>query len=401
MLVELPVAPVELPVAPMPPILPMTPPRPGEYGSASLRRERRRQTALRRTWTRSHWWYPFVLATVLVAGVWGLLRVDQFVAHHLVWPVQGARFVEVAPSLGATPVAVVEPRLEDAGLTIVIAGLNRKSGSDIVEALPALRQPGTRIFTLVHGTGISDDDLLEKFDALLAAVQPREVHFFGSSMGGNIALNLARHLEQRRPDTPSPSTTALPTVGYLLLDGTPLDAHDVRERSRTRADALTWMTEALNTEGGAVARVTAEVLAQREQWSTGAFPFLQPRAEDLNFKLQQVMRDKIGRVGISTRLVKEQYGVIRRMRPAELFADLSPATTIGYFLPEDREADRTVDVAQVEAKLTALAERHDLDVRILPIAGAQHASAENQAAAYNAEIARLLASRSAGSGLAS
>lgn len=388
------------------------PPAPlGEFDAPHLRAERRRERAERRVQTRGRWWYPLAVLAVVIAAAWGLLRADQFLAHHVIWPAQGARFVEVR-SDSAGPAPATEPRLEGARLTIVVGGLNRKSGTEIARALPALRQPGTRVFSLVHGSGISEDDLADKFDTLLAEHRPREVNFYGSSMGGDVVLNLALHLERRRPEVPttqpdqgSPPAAAdptrlppppLPTIGVLMLDCTPLGPDDVRDSSRTRADALTSLTEALDTEGGAVARVAAEVLAQREQWSTGAFPFLQVRREDLRFKVDQVLRDKIGRVGISTRLVKDQYGVIRRMRADEVFATLSPSTTILYLLPADRAADRTVDVAQVEDELAGHAAVFGLDVRIVPIEGAHHASAEADADAYNRAIERVLDARHGG-----
>ena len=53
-------------------------------------------------------------------------------------------------------------------MMIVAAGLNRKSGTGVAAALmPSLTVDGTRVFSLVYGSGINDQDILDKYDALL------------------------------------------------------------------------------------------------------------------------------------------------------------------------------------------------------------------------------------------
>ena len=62
-------------------------------------------------------------------------------------------------------------------------------------------------------------------------------------------------------------------------------------------------------------------------------------------------REKIGAPGISTELIKDQYGVIRRTDIDDIVDALSPGTRIVYFLPENRHDDRTIRVEQVETTL--------------------------------------------------
>ena len=62
-------------------------------------------------------------------------------------------------------------------------------------------------------------------------------------------------------------------------------------------------------------------------------------------------REKISAPGISTQLIKDQYGVIRRTDIDEIADSLGPGTRIVYFLPEQRHDDRTVRVEQVEQRL--------------------------------------------------
>ena len=126
------------------------------------------------------------------AGCWGLLKTDQLVADTLIWPSRGAQFVEVGP-IPDNPDAVGGPMM------IVVGGLNRKSGTGAAAALmPALTVGHTRVFSLIYGSGINDQDILDKFDALTSKYQPREVSFFGSSMGGDVVLDLAAHAQDRR-----------------------------------------------------------------------------------------------------------------------------------------------------------------------------------------------------------
>ena len=43
------------------------------------------------------------IAVLTLMSMWGMLRADQFLSGVLVWPHQGARFVEISDGLPATP----------------------------------------------------------------------------------------------------------------------------------------------------------------------------------------------------------------------------------------------------------------------------------------------------------
>ena len=173
-----------------------------EYGSPAVVAALRRERNERRLRNRSRWWYlPSVLA-ILLCCTWGLLRLDQWVATRVIWPHAGARFVEVAPTLD-------QPRSLGGRLVVVIGGLNRKSGTDIALALlPGLGGVDTRLFSLVYGSEIAERDVVDKFDALVADVRPRIVDFYGSSMGGDIALILAAHSQVVRDRAEADATAA-------------------------------------------------------------------------------------------------------------------------------------------------------------------------------------------------
>jgi len=132
--------------------------------------------------------------------------------------------------------------------------------------------------------------------------------------------------------------------------------------------------------------MAAEVLGQQQQWSSGRFPFLQVRTDDLLFKINQVWQQKISAPGISTQLIKDQYGVIRRTDIDEISESFVPGTRIVYFLPESRHDDRTVRVERVEQTLLQLAADRAFDLRIVEIPGGHHASAESNSEAYRLAI---------------
>ena len=466
-----------------------------EYDSPAVRLALRRERDERRTRIRSHWWFPLFVLLIALSGVWGLIKADQVIAQDLIWPGAGAQFVEVGP-------IPEDPDAIGGRMMIVAAGLNRKSGTGVAAVLmPSLTVGGTRVFSLVYGSGINDQDILDKYNGLLNRYQPRQVSFFGSSMGGDVVLALAAHTQTLRdayrsdlqsaavdtvvsqgtsgqeltagagsaesadpaasthpPRTPTDAaaaptadpTAADPTVGIrrpvgaqtaeitgilllpdaavsrqvgatglsamsldfrtaavprrgivqpeilppprlgtIFLDCSPLGADDVRDSSRTQADLLTGIIEGLDTEGGAGVRLAAEVLAQREQWSSGAFPFLQVRYEDLKYKFSQVLREKISSPGISTQLIKDQYGVIRRTDIDDITDALGPGTRIVYFLPEQRSDDRTVRVEQVESTLLRLASEKQLNVSVVSIPGGHHASAETDSSTYRTAMDHL------------
>jgi len=404
---------------------PLPPVPPDEYNSPGVRARRRLAAAQQRAARRATWWYPLIVIGCLFASLWGVLRIDQYLADRFFWPSSGAQFVEVGP-------VPDDPDATGGPVVVVAGGLNRKSGTGpALSLLPALSADGARVFSLVYGSGISDRDIADKFDSLLERVQPDRVDFFGSSMGGDVVLGLARHLRQMRadyrdaqaaaPDTrPSPAqvvpsqpavaasrsrfavlvttpqmptTGAPPRLGVIYLDCTPLSAADVRDTGRTRADALTGISEALHTDGGVGVRLAAEVLAQQRQWSTGRFPFVDVRWPDLAFKVDQVWREKIGGPGISTQLIKDQYGVIRRMDIDAVAHDLGAGTRIVYFRPEVPTDDRVVRVAAAELSLRRLAADNGLDLRIDLIPGGHHASAESNTDQYLAVLDSIATTR--------
>lgn len=403
-----------------------------DLDSPAVRRGRRQARAARAAARRAAWWFPFALMGLVLAGLWGLLRLDQYVADRFFWPTSGAQFVEVGP-------VPDDPGATGGTITVVAGGLNRKSGTGPALALlPALSADGARVFSLVYGNGISDDDIRDKFQTLVDRVRPDRVDFFGSSMGGDVVLRLAQHVQLARtelrnqpseastadlrplpaqvraersapratptgfarltagasgsppPDDPRPTP---PRLGVIYLDCTPLGAADVRDVGRTRADAITALSEALHTDGGIGVRLTAEVLAQQPQWSTGRFPFLDVRWDELAFKIDQVWRDKIDGPGISTQLIKDQYGVIRRTDIDAVARDLGHDARIVYFRPAQAADDRVVRVGAAEATLRDLAGQFDLDVRIAEIPHGHHAAAESNPAAYLTVIDEVRDSR--------
>jgi len=496
-------------VGPVPTAMPPVPS--GQFDSTEVRQARRRERVERRALYRSRWWFPLLIVGMVLGGFWGALKVDQRVAEELVWPSHGARFAEVSSSIDTIP-------RPGGRLMIVVGGLNRTSGTGVALALlPSLEADGTRVFSLVYGSGINDQDIRDKFDALVAEVKPREVSFFGSSMGGDVVLNMAAHAQEDRdryvqdtvlgtvgiggivgtdgltvpdagpardagpavgdgsaaaattptdPDGGQPlgsetagltdflvpaaltntlnglvgrlpvaaadaggpaagtssdnigrhdngngssgrtSTSAAnglaaggtlvsgsqsvslppPRIGTIYLDCTPLGTDDVRDASRTQADAFTGLTEAIGTDGGAVTRLAAEMLGQRHQWASGRFPFLQVRWDDFDYKVDQVMREKIGGTGVSTQLIKDQYGVIRRLDMSAIAGTLASGTRIVYFLPTTPTDDRTVRVEQVQTELQELETSAGLNVRFEQVPGGHHASAESNPDSYRLGI---------------
>lgn len=395
---------------------PMAPVPASDYDSPVVRAQVRLIRAQHRAHRRACWWWAPAILGLLLCGFWGVLRVDQYVADRFFWPTSGAQFVEVGPG-PADPAAI------GGTVTVVAGGLNRKSGTGPALALlPALTAHGGRVVSLVYGSGIDDDDIRDKFQALVDRLRPDRVDFFGSSMGGDVVLRLAQHLQLVRSDhlrahpsdawvgtarpvpaqvhadrsvsrvtptgfarlTAAPAGTAAsdddrvpPRLGVIYLDCTPLGAADVRDVGRTRADVITGLSETLHTDGGVGVRMAAEVLAQQSQWSTGHLPFVDIRWDDLSFKIDQVWREKIDGPGISTQLVKDQYGAIRRMDIDAVAGDLGTDARIVYFRPEVAADDRVVRAGAAEATLRELAREFDLDVRIAKIPGGHHAAAES------------------------
>ncbi|WP_111768229.1 hypothetical protein [Nakamurella deserti] len=359
-------------------VMPMV--SPAAVGTADIRRERQVAQAFRRAALRARWWFVLVLVGAVAASGYVVLRTDQQVSAIVVWPTTGSRFVESAAS-------VDDPGYRTT-MAIVAGGLNRKSGNLVAEALaPSLAGPQTRVFSLVYGSGIYDDDIDAKFDALFQRFRPERLVLYGNSMGGDVVLNIAQHFQQRFADpTLYAPGQVVPVIDTVFLDCTPLSTADVRSNARSRADFLTGLTEAVGTDGGAVTRLAAEMLVQRRQWSTGDYPFLMVDGHRFAYKWDEVWREKLNPTGVSTALVKDQYGVIRRFDAAGVFGALADGTDVVYLRPDVGTDDNTINVDRVESALTVLAAASDLDLTVIDIPGGTHASAVRDADRYNAAI---------------
>ncbi len=118
----------------------------------------------------------------------------------------------------------------------------------------------------------------------------------------------------------------------------------------------------------------------------GRFPFLQVRYSDLLYKIKQVLREKLGTTGVSTQLVKDQYGVIRRIDIDAVAKAFHPGTRVVYFRPQNPADDHTVRVQQVQTRLDELGKELDLTITVIPIPGGSHASAESNPNVYRHAI---------------
>lgn len=365
-------------LGPMPAVLP------SELDTGAIREQHRRERFERRARRRARWWYPITVFAWIIGLLLGGLYLDQSLSAALIWPIQGASFVQLDQTTGTAPG-------QRDRMVIVAGGLNTKSGTMVATALaPSLGDSGTRIFSLVYGNGIYDGDIEAKFDVLYQRFHPRELVLFGSSMGGDVLLNLAAHVQavyggKTAPDGSGP----LLVISTIYLDSTPLGAEDVRYQSRTKAAAITAVTEALHTDGGGVTRLIAELFATRHQWWLGGFPLVRLDVHPLEGKLAEVFRDKVTFGGISTHLIADQYGVIRRFDPATTLSKIDPATRIIYFRPLNPFDDHVIAVERVEPELLDYAKKDELSVTVVPIPHGFHAAAPRLPDEYNAAITAM------------
>ena len=207
----------------------------------------RRDRSERRARYRGRWWFPLLIVGHARGGFLG--RAEGGPAGR------GETGLAVARRTVRRGLLVDRHRPQRPGgrLTIVVGGLNRTSGTGVALALlPSLEADGSRVFSLVYGSGINDQDIRDKFDALVAEVKPREVSFFGSSMGGDVVLNMAAHAQQNRDQyvqdnvlggrlgtDRGPVTSRCPMpdrspVTDPLLPGPPLDRPARRPTARQR-----------------------------------------------------------------------------------------------------------------------------------------------------------------------
>ncbi|MEU8901657.1 alpha/beta hydrolase [Nocardia sp. NPDC048505] len=313
------------------------------------RRARWRDTRLGADWTplrRTR--VTLVRLSVVLIAV--LVAFAQYWTHDVA--PERARLARTEPAI--LPVATPGEQQNWDTVVVDLVGLGNLNASDTAEALPSLSRLGVVWAIKYDNRGIDTKviaDLIVRA-ALMSGVE--NVVLVGHSMGGVIALEVARHIH----------TESDRRLVGVLLDCTPVDLNAVREESRGRGeDMVRWMGWLPGARESRALRFIVEMYARRGEFvDRGLYGDPGIRMPELRDAAERVLHDKIFNPdAASNGLIESQFLAIvaggagndLRALARPVPGKLRPAVV--FLRPREAGRDRVVDVEYSHQVLIDLA----------------------------------------------
>ncbi|MFC3434272.1 lipase family alpha/beta hydrolase [Nocardia seriolae] len=300
------------------------------------RRERMCATLLGAGWVR--WRSRRRRLTLLRLSLIPLVTLGAF-AEYLavdVLPAQG-RLARTEPAV--LPIAgPSDPRASDTAVFDLV-GLGVLDASDTARSLPALTELGSVWAVRYDQTGIDTKVIANLIVKVTAAAKAPNVVLTGHSMGGVIALEVARHLH----------ASSTEKVRAVILDCTPVDLNAVRPESRDQGEEmLRWMGWVPGARESRLLRLIVEMYAHHEHFVGGRYGL---RGAEFRTAVKDILRDKIlNGDAASNGLIEAQFkaivagGAVDDLRVLAKPVAGKPRPAIVFIRPHDPYDDPIVDV---------------------------------------------------------
>ncbi|WP_067573394.1 alpha/beta fold hydrolase [Nocardia acidivorans] len=312
-------------------------PRPS---TASEYDDRRRQARLRESRLGREWvdWRRTRLI-ILRGSLIPLVLLGLF-AQYLAWDVmpERTRLARTEPAV----MSIAGPSTPQAADTAVfdLVGLGVLDAGDTARALPSLSKLGSVWAVRYDNAGIDTKVIADLIVKVTEASKARNVILAGHSMGGVIALEIAKHLH----------TGSDRRVLAVILDCTPVDLHAVRPEARDQGEEMMrWTGWIPGARESRLLRFTVEMYARHENFMGGGrYGF---RADRLREAAKNVLHDKIFNTDTASNgLIEAQFkaivagGAIDDLQALSKPANGKPRPAIVFIRPHDAYRDPIVDV---------------------------------------------------------
>ncbi|MEU4651136.1 alpha/beta fold hydrolase [Nocardia fluminea] len=343
------------------------------------RRERLRETRLGHTWgswRRTRLVLLRILGFLLVA----MIVFGQYWVHDVA--PERERLAQTAPEL--LPANLPADARDWDTAVVDLVGLGGVNATPTAKALPALSRLGVVWAVRYDNAGIDTKVIAEMIVRAARYGNVRNIVLVGHSMGGIIALEVARHIHlgsDRR-------------LVAVLLDCTPMNLDAVRPESRSRgADLVRWLGWLPGARESRILRFAVEMSARRERFA---------QRNGLSFDIDwgalreasaQVLRDKIfSRDAASNGLIESQFlAIVAGGGTADLRALGKPHPdkrnpAIVFIRPREAARDNVVDVAYSHEVLIEESGGVDGSLLVVRPNRIEHANPIQRPAEYNAVI---------------
>ncbi|MVU83307.1 alpha/beta fold hydrolase [Nocardia sp. ET3-3] len=298
------------------------------------RRERLHATRLGAGWVRWRRTRLMIMRLSLIP----LVTIGVF-AEYLAVDVlpEQARLAQTHPAV--LPIAgPSDPKASDTAVFDLV-GLGVLDASDTARALPSLRRLGSVWAVRYDNTGIDTKVIADLIVKVTDAAKVPNVVLSGHSMGGVIALEIAKHLH----------TGSTKKVQAVLLDCTPVDLDAVRPESRDQGEEmLRWMGWVPGARESRFLRLVVEMYARHDRFAGG--PYL-IRGDQFRDALKDVLRTKIlNNDAASNGLIEAQFkaivagGAVDDLRALAKPVAGKPRPAVVFIRPHNPFDDPIVDV---------------------------------------------------------
>ncbi|WP_194820461.1 alpha/beta fold hydrolase [Nocardia sp. XZ_19_385] len=344
------------------------------------RRARWRETRLGHDWTTLR---RTRVTLVRVAAV--LVAVLVAFAQYWTYDIapERARLARTEPAI--LPVATPGEQQNWDTVVVDLVGLGNLNASNTAAALPSLSRLGVVWAIKYDNRGIDTKviaDLIVRA-ALMSGL--KNVVLVGHSMGGVIALEVARHIH----------TGSDRRLVGVLLDCTPMDLNAVREESRGRGeDMVRWMGWLPGARESRTLRLIVEMYSRRGEFVDrglhGAPGIRMPELRDV---IERVLHEKIfSDDAASNGLIESQFlAIVAGGTTSDLHALARPVEgrsrpAIVFLRPRDAQRDRVVDVEYSHQVLIELAGGVDGSLLVAYPRNTGHANPIQRPREYNQVI---------------
>ncbi|MGY0497853.1 alpha/beta fold hydrolase [Nocardia sp. FBN12] len=343
------------------------------------RRERLRETRLGHAWCR---WRRTRLAALRIGGVLlvAMIVFGQYWVHDVV--PERERLAQTTPEL--LPANLPADSRDWDTAVVDMVGLGGVNAVPTAKALPALSRLGVVWAVRYDNAGIDTKVIAEMIVRAAKYGNVRNIVLVGHSMGGIIALEVARHIHlgsDRR-------------LVAVVLDCTPMDLDAVRPESRSRgADLVRWLGWLPGARESRLLRFAVEMSVRRERFAQrdGLFYDIDYRA--MGAAASEVLRDKIfSRDAASNGLIESQFlAIVAGGGTADLRALGRPNPdkrnpAIVFIRPRDAARDGVVDVAYSHDVLIEHAGGVDGTLSVVRPGQIEHANPIQRPGEYNEVI---------------
>ncbi|MFF0635750.1 alpha/beta fold hydrolase [Nocardia sp. NPDC004151] len=221
-----------------------------------------------------------------------------------------------------------------------LVGLGVLDAGDTARALPSLSRLGSVWAVRYDNTGIDTKVIADLIVKVTDAAKVPNVVLAGHSMGGVIALEIAKHLHEDSGGA---------RVRAVILDCTPVDLNAVRPESRDQGEEmLRWMGWVPGARERRMLRLVVEVYARHDRFVGGRYVI---RGGEFRRAVDDVLRSKILNTdAASNGLIEAQFkaivagGAVDDLRALAKPAAGKPRPAIVFIRPHDPYDDPVVDV---------------------------------------------------------